>query len=120
MSANGIRTPVFKSRKEFVVALLCFIGMLVIGDIDYLTGYKTSVIVVYILPIGFATVDVGPAFAILLAILSVVISICSDLWAGIPYSDLPVQFLNAAIALTVFVIAILLLQEWKNILLRRE
>ena len=110
----------FKSRKEFVVALLCFIGMLVIGDIDYLTGYKTSVIVVYILPIGFATVDVGPAFAILLAILSVVISICSDLWAGIPYSDLPVQFLNAAIALTVFVIAILLLQEWKNILLRRE
>jgi hypothetical protein len=70
MSANEIGMPVFKKRKELIVAILCLIGMLVIGDIDYLTGYKTSVIVIYILPIGFATVDVGPAFAILLAVLT--------------------------------------------------
>ena len=118
ISRNG--TTVFKSQKKFTVALLCLIGMLIIGDIDYLTGYKISVVVVYILPIGVAAIDVGAAFAILLAILSVTISIGSDLWVGIPYSEMPIQVLNATIALIVFIISIGLLQALKSILLQRE
>lgn len=94
--------------------------MLIIGDIDYLTGYKISVVVVYILPIGFATIDVGAAFAILLAILSVAISIGSDLYVGIPYSEMPLLVLNATIALIVFITSIGLLQELKRSPLRHE
>ena len=117
-SQNGI--TVFKSQNKFTIALLCLIGMLVIGDLDYLTGYKISLVVVYILPIGFAAIDVGPAFAILLAILSIAISLGSDVWAGIPDAEMPLHILNAAIALIVFIISIGLLQALKHILLRRE
>jgi len=120
MNASRSGTTAFKSQKKFTVALFCLIAMLIIGDLDYLTGYQISLLVVYILPIGFATIYVGPAFAILLAILSLAISIGSDLWVGIPYSETPVMVLNATIALTVFVISIGFLQALKCILLRRE
>ncbi len=111
---------VFKGQTQFTLGVLCFIGMLLIGDLDYLTDYKTSVISVYILPIGFAAVDVGTGFAVLLAILSMAISVASDIWAGIPHSELPTKMLNTTIALTVFIISIVLLQGLKRIMLRRD
>ena len=120
LTANQGGTTVFTRQKKITIALVCFAGMLIIGDVDYLTGYQTSVIVVYILPVAFATIDVGAGFAALLAILSMVISLGSDLWDGIPDSEMPTQVLNAAIALTVFIISIGLLQALKRILLRRE
>jgi len=120
MNSSQSGTIVFKSQKKSIIALICLIWMLIIGDFDYLTGYKISVVVVYILPIGLAAIDVGTAFAILLAILSVAISIASDLWVGIPDSELPIQVLNATIALAVFITSIGLLQTLKRILLQRE
>jgi len=118
--ASQGEATIFKSQKKITIALACLAGILVIGDLDYLTGYKTSVIVIYILPIAFATIDVGAAFAILLAVLSIAISLGSDLLDEIPYSEIPTQLLNAAIALTVFIISVELLQALKRILLRRE
>jgi len=120
MSVNGDGTPVFKNQKKSTIALLSLIAILIIGDIDYLTGYEISLLVLYILPIGFATIYVGPAFAFLLAILSIAISICTDLWAGMPYSAAPMMIWNAAVALAVFAIAIALLQALKRSLLRRQ
>jgi hypothetical protein len=92
----------------------------VIGDFDYLTGYQTSILSVYILPIGIAAIEVGPAFAVLLAISSVVISIASDMWDGIPSSEMPMHLFNKAVALVVFFTSIALLQALKRTLLRRE
>jgi len=120
MNAPISETTDLNSLKKYNAALLCLIGMLIIGDIDYITGYKISVVVVYILPIGWAAIGVGPAFAVLLAVLSMSISIGSDLWAGLPYSELPTQLLNASIALTVFFISIALLQVLKRRQLQRE
>jgi len=118
-SANESGTTVF-GRKKTTMALICLIGMLVIGDLDYVTGYETSVVVAYLLPVGLATIEVGPVFAIGLAVLSMAISIGTDLWLGIPAAQLPIQIVNAAIALTVFVISVCLLQALKRTLLRRE
>ncbi len=95
-------------------------GMLIIGDLDYLTGYQISLLVVYILPVGFATIYVGPRFAILLAILSVAISIGSDLWVGIPSSMMPIQVLNASITLIVLIISVGFLHALKHTLLQSE
>lgn len=120
MGASQSGATVVKSQKKLTAALLCFIGMLIIGDIDYVTGYQISLLVIYILPVGFATIYVGPRFAILLAILSMAVSIGSDLWAGLPYSEMPIQILNATIALTVFIISIGLLQGLERIPHRRE
>jgi hypothetical protein len=111
---------VFTSQSKLAIALYCFIGILVIGDFDYLTGYQTSILSVYILPIGIAAIEVGPAFAVLLAISSVVISIASDMWDGIPSSEMPMHLFNKAVALVVFFTSIALLQALKRTLLRRE
>ena len=59
---------------------------------------------------AFATIYVGPVFALVLAVMSIAISIASDYWAGIPPSETPVMYMNAAIAFVVFVVAIGLLE----------
>ena len=100
--------------------IYCLIGILLIGDLDYITGYQTSILAVYILPIGFGVIEVGPAFAVLLAIASVVISLATDLWDGIPSSEMPMHLFNKGVALAVFLISIALLDALKRILLRRE
>ena len=110
----------FQNRKKFTAAILCLIAIFVIGDIDYLSGYQISLLVFYILPVGFATIYVGPLFAVLLAVLSIVVSISTDFWAGMPSSEIPVMGWNAAIVLTVFVIVIGLLHLLNRILLRLE
>ena len=84
MSVNGNETPVFKNQKKSTIAILSLIAILAVGDLDYLTGYKISLLVVYLLPIGFATIYVGPWYAASLAVLSIAISLCTDFWAGMP------------------------------------
>ena len=120
MSVDGNKTPVFKNQKKSTIVFLSIIAVLIIGDIDYLTGYQISMLVVYILPLGFAAIYVGPIFAFFLAVLSVAISMGTDLWAGIPLSQVPAMIWNGAITLTVFAIAIALLNALKVSLLRRE
>jgi signal transduction histidine kinase len=113
-------TVVRTGRKKRDAALLCLIGLLLIGDFDYLTGYQISLLIFYILPIGFATIYVGSAFAIFLAILSVAVSICTDFWTGMPHSEVPVMAWNVGIVLTAFFVVIGLLHVLNHILLRLE
>ena len=118
MSANRGGTMTFKSQKKFTATLLCFIAIFIIGDIDYLTGYQISLLVFYILPVGFAAIYVGPAFAILLAFLSISMSVCTDFWAGMPYSETPILVWNATIALSAFVIVIGFLHALNRLLIQ--
>ena len=120
MSTRPTGTTVFTHQSRLALAIYCIIAILVIGDIDYLTGYQTSILSVYMLPIGFAVIDVGRAFAVFLAVASIAISIVSDIWDGIPSSDMPAHLFNKAVALAVFLISIGLLHALKGILLRRD
>jgi hypothetical protein len=117
MSARQTGTTVFTSQSKLAIGIYCSIAILLIGDIDYITGYQTSILAVYILPIGFAVIE---AFAVFLALASVAISIASDLWDGMPSSEMPMHLFNKAVALAVFFISIGLLHALKRILLRRE
>jgi signal transduction histidine kinase len=116
MSEDQSGTLALINHRKFKAALLCLIGLFIIGDVDYLTGYQISLLVFYILPVGFATIYVGPVFAIILAILSVVISISTDFWAGMPYSETTILFWNVAIVLSVFFIVIGLLHILNSLL----
>jgi hypothetical protein len=118
MSARLTGT-VFTSQSRLAMVIYCLIGILLVGDLDYITGYQTSILTAYILPIGFGVIEVGPAFAVLLAVASVVISLATDLWDGVPSSEMPIHLFNKAVALVVFFISIALLQALKRILLRR-
>ena len=110
----------FKRRKKVNAALLGLIWILLIGDFDYLTGYQVSLLVLYILPIGFVTIYAGPAVAILLAVFSVAVSICTDFWAGMPYSQFPILAWNVGIVLAVFFVVIGLLHVLNRIMLALE
>ncbi len=100
--------------------MLSLIGIFVIGNIDYLTGYRISLLVFYILPIGFATIYVGPRFATSLALLSICVSVASDYRSGMPYSETPIRMWNVGIALSVFIIVISLLHALNRLLLRLQ
>ena len=120
MSTRPTGTTVFTRQSKLALSIYCIIAILLIGDLDYVTGYQTSILAVYILPIGFAVIDVGRAFAVFLAVASAAISIASDVWDGIPSSEMPAHLFNKAVALAVFLISIGLLHALKRILLRRE
>ena len=111
---------VFTNQSKLAIAIYCSIAILLIGDLDYISGYQTSILAVYILPIGFAAIEVGPTFAVLLAIASVAISIASDVWDGVPSTVMPMKLFNKVVALAVFFISIGLLHALKRILLQRK
>ena len=120
MSAGQSGSKIFKNHKKITVGLFCLIATFLIGDVDYLTGYQISLLVFYILPVGFATIYVGPLFAIALAVLSVLVSICTDYWAGMPYADTPILIWNTSLVLSVFFIVIGLLHGLYRIMVRLE
>ena len=120
MNAKQSGPKIFKNHKKIAAGLLCLIAIFIIGDVDYLTGYQISLLVYYILPVGFATIYVGPVFAISLAVLSIVISISTDFWSGMPYADTPILIWNTSIVLSVFLIVIGLLHGLYRIMIRLE
>jgi|ERR1700677_103002 len=107
-------------KKRIIPALLCLVALSVIGFADYIVGFHISLIVFYILPIGFATLYVGPLFASVLAFLSVVIWMGGDLLAGAPYPGVGIQLWNGAIVLSLFGIVVYLLSALRMALVGLE
>lgn len=104
-----------KTRKPVAVCI-CLVLLFGIGLIDYLIGYRISLIVLYVLPIGFATIYVGRIFASILAISSVVIWIAGDLLAGAPYPGVAIQLWNGGIVLSLFLVVVFLLYALRQAL----
>ena len=117
-SLTWITSP--KDQKKLVPALVCFAGLCALGLVDYSIGYRVSLLVFYILPIGFATIYVGPAFATFLAVVSVVIWKSGDSLSGMPFPGFAILFWNAAIVLALLLIVICLLHALNRTLLGLE
>jgi signal transduction histidine kinase len=101
---------------KWITALLCLVGLCGLGLVDYGLGAEISLLVFYILPIGFATIYVGTWFATFLAILSVVIWKSGDFLSGMPYPGAVVLFWNGTIVFSLFLIVITLLHILNRIL----
>ncbi len=120
MNQSPTGATVFTRQSRLALSIYCIIAILLIGDLDYLTGYQTSILTVYILPVGLAAIDIGAGFAVFLSVASVAISIASDIWDGMPSSEMPTHLFNKAVALVVFLISIGLLLALKRKFLKRE
>jgi signal transduction histidine kinase len=103
-----IRLPSSKTstRQKLVNGLLCFLAVLAIGVIDYVTGYQISVMFFYAIPVGIAAICVGPGYALLLGIAAVAISRGTDILSGMPYPGHAVFVTNCAIPLAFFIIVV--------------
>lgn len=87
------------------MAVVSFVLVCIIGYIDFETGYERSLSLFYLIPISIGTWFVGLLCGLLIATLSVVVWVMSDLAAGIP----GVRIWNAGMALaSYFAFAIVL------------
>ena len=106
MTRTRLSDDTLEPRLKFAVAALCVFALLVIGLVDFLIGYRVSLLVFYAVPVGIAAVYVGPIIALLLSVLAVAISRGGDLLAGMPYPGDAVFFCNAAIPFAFFVLLV--------------
>src|ERR1041385_910865 len=89
-----------RSRWSLVLAGLAV--LVLIGIIDYLTGFEMLFSVFYLLEVGLAAWFVGKGFGIVMSILSVLVWIGGDVPAGAHYSRPFVPIWNAAILVIVY------------------
>lgn len=86
------------SRRSLAVA--CLILACLIGYLDYLTGYERSLLLFYLLPISLAAWFGNFAFGLAIAVVCVVVSVVSDVAAGIP----ALRFWNIAMSFGFYVL----------------
>ncbi len=83
MKLNPRGSRAFKvSRKSVIVA--SFLLVTIIGYVDYLTGYERPLLLFYLLPISLAAWFTGLTTGLGIAVLSIAVSMLSDVAAGIP------------------------------------
>jgi len=58
--STGSKIESRKIREKFLPAFLCCVATGVMGYLDYITGYQISLLVFYVLPVGYAAILVGP------------------------------------------------------------
>lgn len=80
------------SRKAVVVTSLFLVA--IVGYVDYVTGYERPLLLFYLLPIWLATWFISLRVGLGLAVISVAVSVLSDVAAGIP----ALRFWNAGMA----------------------
>jgi signal transduction histidine kinase len=101
------------SRPILILAGLGF--LLIVGAIDYLTGFELYFSVFYLLGIGLATWYVGWKFGSLLSVLSVVVWIAGDLAAGQKYSSPFIPIWNSTILLTFYFVVVFLMARLQSL-----
>jgi signal transduction histidine kinase len=107
-----IMTTFFQSLERRPRPLLVLIGLAVlvlVGVVDYLTGFELSFSVFYLLGIAFATWFVGKGFGFIVSVLSVIVSQAGDFAAGAHYSSLFVPVWNVIILTGFYFIVVWLL-----------
>jgi signal transduction histidine kinase len=86
------------SRRFLAVACPVFAGL--VGYVDYLTGYERSLLLFYLVPISVAVWFGNFAFGLAIVVVCVLVSVFSDLAAGIP----ALRFWNSAMSFAFFAI----------------
>jgi signal transduction histidine kinase len=92
---------------SFMVAGL----VLVIGTLDYFTGYEASVMVFYLLPVAISVVTLGWVAGVVTAAVSMAISLIGDVAAGAHYQNPFTPWWNALIVLITYLVVVWLLSS---------
>ncbi|MDO8662868.1 MAG: HAMP domain-containing sensor histidine kinase [Candidatus Omnitrophota bacterium] len=93
-----------KCFRPAAILILGLLGVLVIGYIDYITGYQIGFFLFYIIPIAITTWLGGLYPGIIISFASIITWFLADSLAGVTYPNYFIPGWNAAIRLTVFLI----------------
>ena len=80
----------------------------VVGFIDYVTGYRITVLAFYLLPILFVLRRAGQRFAFVMAVLAALVWLFADIAAGEHYADFLTPAWNMSIRLSIFLLVVIL------------
>ncbi len=103
--------------------LLTFLGyiiVLAIGGLDTITGYDTSVSLLYLLPITLIAWFEGGVPAVIISIFSAVTWAVSDLASGHAYSHITVPIWNATMVLGMFLVVAYSITALKKLLIKER
>ena len=101
------------SRRTLMAAGLAV--LVVIGLVDYLTGFEVLFSAFYLLEVGLAAWFVGKGFGLVMSVLSVLVWIGGDVAAGARYSRPFVPIWNAMILLVVYFSVVWLLTSLRRL-----
>jgi hypothetical protein len=104
MAANALK----KRPAVYPGALLLVI---LLGVIDYLTGWELQFFVFYFIPVGYAAWHSSRRFSIIVALFSTIIWFLSDALAGHNYSSPLVEYWNSIIRFISFLLIALSVSE---------
>jgi signal transduction histidine kinase len=102
-------------RSRATLALIGLALLLLIGFIDYLTGFELLFSVFYLLEVGLAAWFIGKGFGLLMSVLSVAVWIGGDLAAGARYSTPLIPIWNALILMVCYFIVVWLLTSLRSL-----
>lgn len=103
----------WKNDKNKLVILTLFI-ILVLGIVNFLTGYEISFSIFYLVPTAFALWYLGKRFAMVTAVVSATVWFISDLATGHTFSHPVIPIWNAVVRLGFFVVFVFLADRWKT------
>jgi K+-sensing histidine kinase KdpD len=93
--------PFFKGNSILVVIVL---SVLVLGFVDYATGYEFGFFVFYFLPVAIAAWKVGSISSYMISILSAIVWFLANIYSSHAYSSIFFAFWNTIIHLLSFLI----------------
>lgn len=103
-----------EQRSQLFLILAGLGVLLVIGMVDYLTGFEMQFSVFYLLGVGLAAWFVGKGFGLVMSVLSVLVWIGGDLAAGARYSNPLIPVWNALILMVFYFIVVWLLSNLRS------
>lgn len=107
-------------RSRLWTMLVSLLLLALVGVMDYQAGFERSLLVFYLLPVALGTWFVGWRFGVILCALSVTVWIVGDIEAGAVYSSPSVPIWNAGMAITSFLVVVLLLHRLHSLLNQLE
>jgi diguanylate cyclase (GGDEF)-like protein len=110
----------FYARQPWQAFLFSLVSVILLGILDYSTGYEVSFSIFFLVPIVFAGWYSSPTYAAIVSVASAATWMYADLLAGHVYSKGWIPFWNAAVRLGFFTIILSLSMALRKHLRREE
>jgi len=107
-------------RSPWQILAISSCGVVVIGTVDYLTGYEVSISILYLVPVAAASWYAGRRASVSIAVLGCMSWFAADVGAGHPYEHLAVPIWNALVRFGFFLVNGLLMVSLRESLFRQR
>lgn len=117
---NEAHSKAAPQRRAYLILAGCFLSLLILGWLDYATGYEMSFFIFYSVPVGFAAWYAGRWPAIAVALAATVSWLLADYFGGAKYSRPFFFYWNTMIHFGAFIINAVTIAKIKSELNRQH